>query len=31
MAQCARHLHTNVTTVKRNLNNKDDEAKKKDV
>lgn len=29
MAQCARHLHSNVTTVKRNLNNKDDKDKKK--
>lgn len=29
MAQCARQLHASVTTVKRNLNNKDDEDKKK--
>lgn len=29
MAQCARQLHATVTTVKRNLNNKDAEDKKK--
>lgn len=29
MAQCARHLHANVATVKRNLNSKDDEDKKR--